>query len=502
MPQQHLPDHPDLTPLRRQAKSLRDRVRAGDADAIARVHEHHPSPRAVPGDDATTTGFLLADAQLTVARSYGFSSWPALRRHVDEVHRLTRSPHLAAARSGTDELLRRACLDYGTDRRGDREEAARQLAADPALAGATLCTAAAFGDLAAARAILAVDPGAVSREDGPFRWPPLLYLAYSRVPISVPEADAADHVAVARLLIAHGADPDAGFLWDGMTSPFTALTGAFGGGEQGAPPHSHELPLARLLLEAGAEPNDNQTIYNRGAGDRQVRDDTEFLELLLAAGLGRGDGGPWHRLLAPRHPVPAQIVADALQHAAEKGLPRRLALLLEHDADPGRGSTHPLYGGRTPYEGAVLHGNAAAAELLEAAGADTTGVGPLEQLVGACLAGDRDAALSAATDDALLRMLRTRHRDLVARAAALGRPDAVRLSIDLGSDIDALTGTTALHEAAVRGEESVVELLLELGADPGILDATHRAPAAAWARHGGHDRLAERLDAVTGSGTP
>ncbi|WP_193105284.1 ankyrin repeat domain-containing protein [Brachybacterium sp. FME24] len=502
MPQQHLPDHPDLTPLRREAKSLRDRVRDADPEAITTVHEHHPAPRIAPEDEPGGTGFRLADAQLTVARSYGFRSWPALRRHVDQVHRLTRRPHLAAACTGTDELLRLACLDYGTDRRSDREEAARRLAADPALAGASLCTAAAFGDLAAARAILAVDPGAVSREDGPFRWPPLLYLAYSRTCISAPGADGAGHLAVARLLITHGADPNAGFLWDGMTSPFTALTGAFGGGEQAAPPHPDELPLARLLLGAGAEPNDNQTIYNRGAGDRLVRDDTEFLELLLAAGLGRGDGGPWHRLLAPRHPAPTQIVADALQHAAEKGLPRRLTLLLEHGVDPDRGSTHPLHHGRTPYEGAVLHGNAAAVELLAAAGADTSGAGPLEQLVGACLSGDRDAALRAAADDALLRTLLTRHRDLVARAAVLGRPNAVRLCLDLGSDIDALTGTTALHEAAVRGEESVVELLLELGADPGILDASHRAPAAAWARHGGHDRLAERLDTVAGRAVP
>ena len=55
---------------------------------------------------------------------------------------------------------------------------------------------------------------------------------------------------VARLLLDHGADPDTGYLWEG-TYPFTALTGAFGGGEDrgNQPPHSQGLALARMLLE-------------------------------------------------------------------------------------------------------------------------------------------------------------------------------------------------------------------------------------------------------------
>lgn len=34
------------------------------------------------------------------------------------------------------------------------------------------------------------------------------------------------YVPAARLLLEYGADPNAGFLWDGLPSPFTALTGA------------------------------------------------------------------------------------------------------------------------------------------------------------------------------------------------------------------------------------------------------------------------------------
>ena len=72
-------------------------------------------------------------------------------------------------------------------------------------------------------------------------------------------------VAVARLLLEHGADPNAGYLWEGLIPPFTALTGALGGGGT-IPKHPEELALARLLLEAGADANDGQALYNQGWG--------------------------------------------------------------------------------------------------------------------------------------------------------------------------------------------------------------------------------------------
>ncbi|MGP5639441.1 ankyrin repeat domain-containing protein [Brachybacterium tyrofermentans] len=524
MSQLNLPDHPDLSHLRRQAKSLRDRVRRGDQQAIDQVSDHHPEARAlVPllGAEGTSPPFALADAQLTLSRAYGFPSWPALRRHVDEVHRLTRRPHLAPLGTGADRLLRLACLDYGSTTRGSSAEAAVLLAADPSLSRASLATAAATGDLLAAREILEADPSAVHREDGPFGWTPLLYLTYSRLggaPGPLTERQI-DHLGVARLLLAAGADPNAGFLWDGLTSPFTALTGAFGGGEQGAPPHPQELELARLLLEAGASANDSQTIYNRGAGDAHARDDTEYLELLLQAGLGRGDGGPWHRLLAPRHPAPRQLLAEALQHAAHAGLPRRVRLLLDHGADPDLRSTHPVYFGRSPYEEAVLQGNPGVSDLLERAGAATSSVGDPERVVGELLApagsdgtstrsdggpagGSAGRSAGSGADAALLDVVRQRHPDLVARAAAAGRADAIERCLGHGFGIDARTpaGLTALHEAAVRGDTGIVTLLFSRGADPELRDPQHGATPGGWAAHGGHDELAALLHSAAEDG--
>jgi hypothetical protein len=83
---------------------------------------------------------------------------------------------------------------------------------------------------------------------------------------------------VARLLLEHGADPNAGFLWEGL-SPFTALNEAFGGGEDNQPPHPECMALARLLLEHGAEANDAQTLYNRNWDP-----DDDWLELLFSPG--------------------------------------------------------------------------------------------------------------------------------------------------------------------------------------------------------------------------
>ncbi len=269
---------------------MRDLVRAGIEGSITLVREHHPRFGDLTAGSSAATGFKLADAQLTVARHYGFASWAKLRHYVETVNRLTRSPHAHSVGGPigddalrADELLRLACLNYGNDHPARWADADRLLAEHPHLAAHSILTAAAVGALDAVQAHLARDPDAAEREGGPFGWPPLLYLTYSRLG---PGAGR-DPVGVAKLLLETGADPNAGYLFDGLPSPFTALTGVFGGGEQGAPPHRDELVLARLLLAAGAEANDSQTIYNRGAGDI-ARDDTDFLELLLDHGSDAG----------------------------------------------------------------------------------------------------------------------------------------------------------------------------------------------------------------------
>jgi hypothetical protein len=499
VPTTSLPDKPDLERLRDDAKALRDGVRSGADEALALVREHHPRFGELAAGSPQAAAFRLADAQLALARRYRFASWARLRRQVELVRRLSRSPHeqpvggdLPDDAARADELLRLACLNYGADDPDRWRRAAALLADHPALAGASIHTAAATGDVAEATAILAADPEAARREGGPFGWVPLLYVAYSRIE---PAGAGQDFVAVARLLLDHGADPDAGYLWEGLRSPFTVLTGVFGGGEQGAPPHRDELALARLLLDAGAEPNDSQTAYNRGPGGI-AEDDTEFLELLLDHGLGRGDGGPWRRRLGAEHETPADVAARLLHHAAEAGLVDRARLLLARGVDPNVRDRHPLYHGRTPYEGAVLHGNAEIAALLAEAGADTSGLDPLTGVVGALLAGDAAAVeLAVAAEPGVLDRVRAERPGLVAVAADLRRPAAVELLVARGFDVNHLDRTTALHNAAWLGDLPIVELLVALGADPSITDPTYDATPAGWAEHGGRADVAAWLDA-------
>jgi len=70
----------DLDRQRRLAKSLRDAARAGDDGAIERLKSHHPRFQQL--DPAV---LKLTDAQLVLAREAGLPSWPALKRHVEQI---------------------------------------------------------------------------------------------------------------------------------------------------------------------------------------------------------------------------------------------------------------------------------------------------------------------------------------------------------------------------------------------------------------------------------
>jgi ankyrin repeat protein len=76
-PTRTLRERPDLDQLRRQAKELLAAFVAGNPEAVAEVSAHYR--------DADAATFALHDAQLVLARSYGFDSWPKLKAYVDGV---------------------------------------------------------------------------------------------------------------------------------------------------------------------------------------------------------------------------------------------------------------------------------------------------------------------------------------------------------------------------------------------------------------------------------
>ncbi|MET7327086.1 ankyrin repeat domain-containing protein [Nonomuraea sp. NPDC005650] len=478
MPIHRLPDNPSIERLRKQAKTLLQYVKAQVPEALGLVAEFHPRPPET---------LRLSDAQLVTARMYGFASWPRLKEHIDAVKRYSRSPHqVAPSEELPEEFLRLACLTYGSDYPGRTEEADRLLDRHPHLATANIFTMAATGSADALAGALAGDPGLARAQGGPFGWEPLLYLVYAR--LKAPGRS----VRAARLLLDHGADPDTGFLWDGLTSPFTALTGAFGGGEGDQPPHPQGLALARLLLEAGASPNDSQTLYNRGLGG-SFSDETTHLELLLEFGLGRGAGGPWHALLGPTLQSPRQLLREELATAALRGGPRRARLLLAHGAEADGLGEHPAYGGRTPYELAVLNGHTEVADLLAAAGASLV-LDEMDAFTAACMRADADAVAGFAPY--VLERALARSPELINRAAEHRKPAAVRLLAGLGFDVNHPHRATPLHQAAWNDDVETARTLIELGADPMIKDTDHDATPLGWAEHGDRHRVAAYLRAV------
>ena len=96
-----LPPRPSLEFERKEAKALLRLLRSADPDAVVRARARHSALPPAPNE------IRLADAQLIIAREYGFASWPKLVRYFGEVDRLrhmnrgvhSRSHHEAMAQT-------------------------------------------------------------------------------------------------------------------------------------------------------------------------------------------------------------------------------------------------------------------------------------------------------------------------------------------------------------------------------------------------------------------
>ena len=124
-PARALPPRPDLDQLKRQAKELLQSFKNGESAAADEANAHYH------GADAST--FALHDAQLVIARSYGFESWPKLKafvdgatakrlidavrsRNVDEVRSmLVARPELARMSHANLQVLHHAVLENAPD---------------------------------------------------------------------------------------------------------------------------------------------------------------------------------------------------------------------------------------------------------------------------------------------------------------------------------------------------------------------------------------------------
>jgi ankyrin repeat protein len=340
-----------LEQLRRDAKALGNALAEGDNGAILRIHGIVPMPK-----DGV---YKHADCLHVIARETGYASWPALKLAVDT--------------QGMDRAQKQGRLRWALYN-GSSETVAHLLADEPNLADGQVPLLIALYEVTAMRRILSRDADAATRDYPPRR--PICHLAFSKHIKAAPEKEA-DMLAMAELLVAHGADVNDGFAFEPDTEHrLSALYGAIG--------HADNMPLARWLLEHGANPDDNESLYHstelghtgglrllleHGANPKGTNalpraidfNSADAVRLLLEHGADPNEG------INPHPSSEPSLVIPALHQAARRLASGEIAqLLLDHGANPNTVSRS-----HTPYAFARIFGNRDVATILEQAGAST-----------------------------------------------------------------------------------------------------------------------------------
>lgn len=373
------------------------------------------------------------------------------------------------------------------------ERAEEYLKADAGLCRDDFVLACASGEVEAVQRRLDEDPGLVTRELPPRGWQPLVYVAYSV--LSRRHDERADCITqVGRLLLQRGASANSAYLGqvrgEAQPHPFPVLFGCI---------HvSDNLSLAKLLLDAGADPNDHESLYHA-----VERFDTHALDLLHGYGLKR------------------EWLSYCLLHQIDFGFLPGVRWFLDHGADPN--VKHPW--GLSALHWAIMRpGTGQMAELLLERGGDARALTPAGlsaldmaerrhgklEVVPAlerhgCPRGERspfDEAIVAAAygDEARARALLDAEpglsaqgphdRSLVAAFAEAGNRRGAVILARLGFDKAAPSwmGMTALHWAACRGNPEMLRDLLDAGVPmldvPGFRTPLHSALYQRWSSFG------------------
>ena len=462
-PTRSLPPRPSLDQQKKRAKELLAAFRAQDPGAIARIRAQLPDKQRI----------TLADAQLTLAREYGFTSWstlkdqiarvtkpvsrsvrerlhdafsrrdlggvraifaehPALHAEIDEPVFSFDTPALVHYASAQDVEVVDLLLELGADpnRRtgwwagGSHPlHHARGAAAERLMAAGSVpdaCGAAQMDRLDLLERILADDPARVHERGGDGQTP--LHFARSR--------------AVVDLLLAHGADIDARDVDHRSAPAHWMLQGRRGAGR---------YPLAEYLVERGAP-----------------------VDVFLAAALGLVDR--LEEMLA-RDPSLAKLRTG-------KG---------EYDAKPP--SAEHIYTwtiGRylSPLQVAAQFEHPEAVRLLEEHASLE------DRFLAACGAARADEAKAILHEQPDL-VARLEPEDLRALPDAgwQGNAAAVDLMLSLGFDpaADATDRGTVLHCAAWQGALDCVEVALRYEGVRALIesrDRVHDSTPLGWCCHG------------------
>lgn len=301
----------------------------------------------------------------------------------------------------------------------------------------------------------------------PWGAPPLALVAFSSLAMLGHEAAL---LAALNQLLAAGASPNAG-LPDPEATPETAdrpLPALYG-----AVARARSLALVQRLLEAGAEPNDQESLYHA-----VEQDDRRIVAALVAAGARwPGTNALFRQLdfepLAHLQQVLA-LGADAnelspttatrpLQHAVLRGRSlAHLQLLQAHGGDVGALDAH----GHNLAWHAARAGRSEVLAWLAPLGV-LPPAGLQDRFLAACAAADATTAQALlAQHPGLIGELPVWHQALLPEQAQRGALASVRLMLALGWPVS-VPGpwqASALNQAAFRGDAAMVALLLQHGA--------------------------------------
>jgi ankyrin repeat protein len=491
---------PSVEQYKKQAKELvRFRREAGesrrDQTQLKRlfklIQQYHPQFRKKTEAEIAGAEFALSDAQLVIAREHGFLSWPKFVHAIE-----ARRAGAEAEENAEAAFLRAGSVPRGDSHAGGTLEAAEAVRlAHPGVETGSIWAAAVYGDAAAVRAFLARDVGLASLRGGVYAWDALTYLCFSRYLKAVrqDEVRSRGFMAAARALLEAGADVDTGWF-DGIGEATPAWESVIYGAAGVA---QHE-GLTRLLLEFGADPNDEETAYHAAENYEQGP-----VRALLESGKLNEDGKT------------TLLVRKADWHDLEGA-----KLALEFGADPHRGThwrntaftwsvkrdngivlVETMLGDvRGPFsevpeyvrqsivgavKQAVQRGRPDVLKLLEERELMPELAG-MDRLLEACVRGDLESSRVVAAEEPVALAMVTAHGGaLLSQYAGTGCVEGMRALMELGVDaaarnlegdayFDVAKGGTALHSAAWRLQHDAVRLLLERGVPVDAKDERER----------------------------
>ena len=460
-----LPSRPSLEQLKKQAKDLLQSLRSGEPEAAQHLREFHPDFSKASDSELTKVKFSLADAQLTLAREYGFASWAKLKARVQK---------LAASH-------------------------------DPAVA---LQTAILASDTARVVELLGKFPDLRERLNEPlpdygFGATPLIAAVHrtNREMIDLLLRSGADingrshwwagsfgvlddDRGLADFLIARGARVDAhaaarlGMLdkLRELVAADPAIVAARGGDGQTPLHFACSVDVARFLLEHGADIDALDIDHESTPAQYMMRDRREVARYLVSRGC-RTD------LLMAAALGDVNLVRRLLDED-----PSRIHLSVSLENFPKK---NPRAGGciyiwtlgwnKTPHALARESGHAEVLRLLMDRSPDSL------KLALALDLGDKELfqRLLDSAPDMPKSLSPSQLRKLV-DAAQDGNIDAVGLMLEAGWPVDARGqhGGTALHWAAFRGQTEMVRLILRFHSPLEALDSDFGGTPLGWAIHG------------------